>query len=220
MDSDAQAEGPSDENVADGDPAHQNGEQSEPPKAEASARWIVELVAVVVVAVLVALLLRTFVVATYSIPSGSMEPTLQIGDRIVVDKLSYHLHGIGRGDIVVFSTPPTENCAGPPVSDLVKRVIALPGEIIALEDGRVLINGRLYPEPFLPPNLRNDTYPGPSTAPYALHHAYRVPAGKVYVMGDNRPDSCDSRYWGPIRQSTIVGKVDLRIWPLSRIGFF
>jgi signal peptidase I len=220
MDGDAQAEGPSDENVADGDPAHQNGEQSEPPKAEASARWIVELVAVVVVAVLVALLLRTFVVATYSIPSGSMEPTLQIGDRIVVDKLSYHLHGIGRGDIVVFSTPPTENCAGPPVSDLVKRVIALPGEIIALEDGRVLINGRLYPEPFLPPNLRNDTYPGPSTAPYALHHAYRVPAGDVYVMGDNRPDSCDSRYWGPIRESTIVGKVDLRIWPLSRIGFF
>ena len=130
------------------------------------------------------------------------------------------LPGIGRGDIVVFSTPPTENCAGPPVSDLVKRVIALPGEIIALEDGRVLINGRLYPEPFLPPNLRNDTYPGPSTAPYALHAAYRVPAGEVYVMGDNRPDSCDSRYWGPIRESTIVGKVDLRIWPLSRIGFF
>ena len=220
MDGDAQAEDPSDESVADDDPPHQNGGQGEPPKEAASARWIVELVVVVVVAVLAAVLLRTFVVATYSIPSGSMEPTLQIGDRIVVDKLSYHLHGIGRGDIVVFSTPPTENCAGPPVSDLVKRVIALPGEIIALEDGRVLINGRLYPEPFLPPNLRNDTYPGPSTAPYALHHAYRVPAGDVYVMGDNRPDSCDSRYWGPIRQSTIVGKVDLRIWPLSRIGFF
>ena len=220
MDGDAQAEDPSDESVADDDPPHQNGGQGEPPKEAASARWIVELVVVVVVAVLAAMLLRTFVVATYSIPSGSMEPTLQIGDRIVVDKLSYHLHGIGRGDIVVLSTPPTENCAGPPVSDLVKRVIALPGEIIALEDGRVLINGRLYPEPFLPPNLRNDTYPGPSTAPYALHAAYRVPAGDVYVMGDNRPDSCDSRYWGPIRQSTIVGKVDLRIWPLSRIGFF
>jgi len=220
MDGDAQAEDPSDEGVADDDPPHQNGGQGEPPKEAASARWIVELVVVVVVAVLAAVLLRTFVVATYSIPSGSMEPTLQIGDRIVVDKLSYHLHGIGRGDIVVFSTPPTENCAGPPVSDLVKRVIALPGEIIALEDGRVLINGRLYPEPFLPPNLRNDTYPGPSTAPYALHAAYRVPAGEVYVMGDNRPDSCDSRYWGPIRESTIVGKVDLRIWPLSRIGFF
>ena len=73
-----------------------------------------ELVGVVVVAVLVAVLLRTFVVATYSIPSGSMEPTLQIGDRIVVDKLSYHLHGVDRGNIIVFSTPAKEDSPGPP----------------------------------------------------------------------------------------------------------
>src|SRR5580700_10269477 len=105
-----------------------------------SSRWIVELVGVVVVAILVAVLLRTFVVATYSIPSGSMEPTLQIGDRIVVDKLSYDLHGVDRTNIVVFSTPPNENCAGPPVSDLVKRVIGLPGETISLSAGRVVIN--------------------------------------------------------------------------------
>ena len=152
MDGDAQAEDPSDESVADDDPPHQNGGQGEPPKEAASARWIVELVVVVVVAVLAAMLLRTFVVATYSIPSGSMEPTLQIGDRIVVDKLSYHLHGIGRGDIVVFSTPPTENCAGPPVSDLVKRVIALPGEIIALEDLRPL-RTRCTPPTAFPPAM-------------------------------------------------------------------
>lgn len=185
-----------------------------------SSRWIVELVGVVVVAILVAVLLRTFVVATYSIPSGSMEPTLQIGDRIVVDKLSYHLHGVDRTNIVVFSTPPNEDCAGPPVADLVKRVIGLPGEIISLKDGNVYINGRFLPEPFLPPDIRNDTYPGPSSDAYSLKHAYRIPAGDVYVMGDNRPNSCDSRYWGPIPESSIVGKVDLRIWPLSRIGFF
>ena len=82
---------------------------------------------VVVVAVLVAVLLRAFVVQTFFIPSGSMEPTLQIGDRILVNKLSYHLHGVDRGDIVVFSRPPTENCGGPEVNDLVKRVIGLPG---------------------------------------------------------------------------------------------
>jgi signal peptidase I len=187
---------------------------------ERSSRWIVELVGVVVAAILVAVLLRTFVVATYSIPSGSMEPTLQIGDRIVVDKLSYHLHGVDRGNIVVFSTPPNEDCAGPPVADLVKRVIGLPGESISLRDGNVYINGRLLPEPFLPADIRNDTYPGPSDNASALQHAYRIPAGDVYVMGDNRPDSCDSRYWGPIRESTIVGEVDLRIWPISRIGFF
>ncbi len=185
-----------------------------------SSRWIVELVGVVVVAVLVAVLLRTFVVATYSIPSGSMEPTLKIGDRIVVNKLSYHLHGVDRGDVVVFSTPPNEDCAGPPVADLVKRVIGLPGEVISLHDGSVFINGQVLPEPFLPPHVQGDTYPGPSNDAYSLHQPYRIPAGDVYVMGDNRQWSCDSRYWGPIRESTIVGKVDMRIWPLSRLGFF
>jgi len=185
-----------------------------------NSRWIVELVGVVVVAVAVALLLRTFVVATYSIPSGSMEPTLQIGDRIVVDKLSYHLHGMGTGDIIVFSTPATENCAGPPVADLVKRVIGLPGETISLSGGRVNINGHVLPEPWLPPATRTETEPGPSVRPDSLHHPYRIPAGDVYVMGDNRTFSCDSRYWGPLAESKIVGKVDLRIWPLSRLHFF
>ena len=187
---------------------------------QGSNRWIVELLGVVVVAVVIAIVLRAFIVATYSIPSGSMEPTLQIGDRIVVDKLSYHLHGVDRADIVVFSTPPKEDCAGPPVSDLVKRVIGLPGETIALSAGRVVINGRVLPEPWLPPATRTATIPGPSAAPYSLHRPYRVPSGDVYVMGDNRTESCDSRYWGPISESTIVGKVDLRIWPLSRFGFF
>ena len=202
---------------AAGRPAAEAGHKN--PDDAPSARWIVELVGVVVVAILVAVLLRTFVVATYSSPSGSMAPTLPVGDRIVVDKLSYHLHGVDRGNIVVFSTPPNEDCAGPPVADLVKRVIGLPGETINLQDGNVYINGRLLPEPFLPTDLRTDTYPGPSNNDFSLHHAYRIPAGDVFVMGDNRPESCDSRYWGPIRESTIVGKVDLRIWPLSRIGF-
>jgi signal peptidase I len=204
----------------DQQPAHEPGPEADGGAKGSSTRWIVELVSVVVVAILVAVLLRTFVVATYSIPSGSMEPTLQIGDRIVVNKLSYHLHGVDRGNVVVFSTPPTEDCAGQPVSDLVKRVIGLPGEMISLADGRVYINGHVLPEPYLPPDVRNDTYPGPSDAPYSLHHAYRIPAGEVFMMGDNRSQSCDSRYWGTVRESTIVGKVDMRIWPLSRIGFF
>ena len=211
MDGDPQLEGP--------DPADAVG-AGENEEEKPSSGWLVELIGVVVVAILVAFLLRTFVVATYSIPSGSMEPTLKVGDRIVVDKLSYHLHGVDHGNIVVFSTPPNEDCAGPPVSDLVKRVIALPGEIISLNDGHVLINGRIVPEPYLPPDVRDETYPGPGGAPYSLHHAFRVPAGDVFVMGDNRPRSCDSRFWGPIAHSTIVGKVDMRIWPLSRIGFF
>jgi signal peptidase I len=210
MDDDQQAAGRPDPAV-DAEAADQEGRPS--------SHWIVELLGVVVVAILVAVLLRTFVVATYSIPSGSMEPTLQIGDRIVVNKLSYHLHGVDRGNIVVFSTPPNEDCAGPPVSDLVKRVIGLPGETISLSDGSVYINGRLLPEPFLPPDVRTDNYPGPSNNAYSLHRPYRIPEGDVYVMGDNRSRSCDSRFWGPIAESSIVGKVDLRIWPLSRFGF-
>ena len=193
------------------------------PAAAAEAksnRWIIELVGVVVVALVVAFLLRTFVIATYSIPSGSMEPTLQIGDRIVVDKLSYHLHGVDRGNIIVFSTPPNEHCAGPPVADLVKRVIGLPGETISLSANDVFINGKQLAEPWLPASQRGKTYPGPSPQGYALHHPFKVPSGDVYVMGDNRTLSCDSRYWGPIKESTIVGKVDLRIWPLTRLGLF
>ncbi len=197
----------------------------ENPTAEAAAkgksnRWIIELVGVVVVALVLAFLLRTFVIATYSIPSGSMEPTLQVGDRIVVNKLSYDLHGVDRGNIVVFSTPPKEDCAGPPVADLVKRVIGLPGETISLSGGDVFINGHPLAQPWLPAAQQGRTYPGPSPEPYSLHHPFHIPEGDIYVMGDNRTLSCDSRYWGPIRESTIVGKVDVRIWPLSRLGLF
>jgi len=196
----------------------------EPPDRAASRRkahWLRELLIVVVVAVGLAVLLRTFVVQTFSIPSGSMEPTLNIGDRIVVDKLSYDLHGVGRGDIVVFARPPAENCAGAPVSDLVKRVIGLPGETISLSgNGYVLINGKRLDETWLPKSVQGTTYPGPSGTPYSLVHPYKIPAHDYFMMGDNRGDSCDSRFWGPIPKSLMVGKVDLRIWPLTRFHFF
>jgi signal peptidase I len=196
-------------------PGEDPGAEPGATPANKSARWAWELGSVVVVAVVIAVLLRTFVIATYSIPSGSMEPTLQIGDRIVVDKLSYDLHGVDRGNIIVFTTPPNEDCAGPPVADLVKRVVGLPGETISLSGGNVYINGKLLDQSWLPASEQGKTYPGTSGAPYALHHPFRIPGGEVYVMGDNRMLSCDSRYWGPIEESTIVGKVDLKIWPLS-----
>jgi signal peptidase I len=184
------------------------------------SRLLLEASILVATAVVVAIVLRTFVVGTYLIPSGSMEPTLMINDRIMVDKLSYHLHRVHEGDIVVFSTPPAENCGGPPVADLVKRVIGLPGQSVALSHGQVYINGKLLAEPWLTPQVQQATTPGPSNAPYALARPYKVPAGDLYVMGDNRTVSCDSRYWGPIRESSIVGKVDFRIWPVSRLHFF
>jgi signal peptidase I len=194
------------------------GERAAPPK---KSHWLREFLVVVIVAVVAAVLLRTFVVQTFSIPSGSMMPTLNIGDRIVVDKLSYDLHGVGRGDIVVFSRPPAEDCAGPPVADLVKRVIGLPGETISLSgNGYVVINGKRLDESWLPKSARGTTYPGPSGHPYSLAHPYKIPAGDYFMMGDNRGDSCDSRFWGPISKSLMVGKVDVRIWPLTRFHFF
>jgi signal peptidase I len=183
-------------------------------------RWIKEAIIVVVVAVLVAVLLRAFVVQTFFIPSGSMEPTLQIGDRILVNKLSYHLHGVDRGDIVVFSRPPAENCGGPEVNDLVKRVIGLPGDVISVSGGYVYIDGKRLDESWLPTSEQGMTVAGPPGNSSNLAQAYRIPADNYFVMGDNRTDSCDSRYWGPIARSLIVGKVEVRVWPVSSLRIF
>jgi signal peptidase I len=185
-----------------------------------SSRWIREGILIVAVAVVVAVLLRAFVVQTFYIPSGSMEPTLQIGDRILVNKLSYHLHGVDRGDIVVFSRPATENCGGPEVNDLVKRVVALPGEVVSLSNGYVSIDGRRLDESWLPQSEQGKTEPGPAGNSANLQHPYQVPANDYFVMGDNRGDSCDSRWWGPISKSLIVGKVEVRVWPISSLRFF
>src|SRR6202050_1938074 len=170
------------------------------------SHWLRETGVVVIVALVAALLLRTFVVQTFYIPSGSMEPTLQIGDRILVNKLSYHLHGVDRGNIVVFRRPAAENCGGPPVNDLVKRVIGLPGDTISLSGGYVYIDARRLDALWVARAEQGVTTPGPPTTPYSLASPYKVPANDYFVMGDNRTDSCDSRYWGPINKSLIDRK--------------
>jgi signal peptidase I len=107
---------------------------------------------------LAAVLLRAFVVQPFSIPSGSMEPTLKVHDRLLVNKLSYHLHRVGRGDIVVFKKPADDTTPG--ITDLVKRVIGLPGETISANDGQVYVDGRYLPEPWLPEvDQRGDRVP-------------------------------------------------------------
>jgi signal peptidase I len=193
------------------------GGRAAPPRKR---RWIVEAAVVVVVALVVAIVLRTFVVQTFFIPSGSMLPTLQVGDRILVNKLSYHLHGVGRGDIVVFARPPLEEqaCAGPLVNDLVKRVIGLPGDTVSLSRGHVEIDGKVLSEPWI--HNQAVTFAGPGSSAYSLDKPFTVPAGEYFLLGDNRQNSCDSRYWGPISRSLIVGKVVFRIWPINRLGLF
>ncbi len=172
---------------------------------------MVEWAAVLLIAVVLAVGVRTFVAQMFYIPSGSMLPTLQIGDRIVVDKVDYRFRSVERGDIVVFGRPPLEPTA---YADLVKRVIGLPGETIAIADGRVTIDGRLLDEPWLPVP-RPPTLPSPLTAPFSLNHPFVVPPGEYFVMGDNRTDSEDSRYFGPIPGKLIVGRMDFKVWPLG-----
>lgn len=172
-------------------------------------RWIVEWIIVLLVAVGLAFGLRTWVVQTYSIPSGSMIPTLMIGDRIVVDKLSYDFHPVHRGDVVVFATPPKE-IPILMVNDLVKRVIGLPGETISSgPHGEVLINGKVVDQPWLTASARAN--------PGRAIRTQKIPAGDIFVMGDNRGESEDSRFFGPVPESLIVGRAVFGFWPLSRI---
>jgi signal peptidase I len=166
-------------------------------------RGLLEWVVVIGAAVLVAYVLRLYVVQTFYIPSGSMEPALAKNDRVVVNKLSYRLHDVHRGDIVVFKTPPNVN---PSFKDLVKRVIALSGETVEARDGKVRVNGQPLEEKYLPA--------GTFTSNFAPE---KVPSNSVWVMGDNRGNSEDSRVFKSIRESTIVGRVFLRVWPVTRI---
>jgi signal peptidase I len=178
------------------------------PKRRRRSRAVAETAITILVAVLLAGLARTFAFQTFWIPSSSMVPTLSVHDRVVVQKAFFTWHDVRDGDIVVFSRPPLDNCGGPQEGDLVKRVIALPGQTIYSSGNSIYLNGRLLAEPYLP---RYDPL-GPPIPDASRQHPYRVPPGEFYVLGDNRAVSCDSRYWGPVKGSSIVGKVVLVWW--------
>ena len=168
-------------------------------------RALAETAVTILVAVLLAGLVRAFAFQAFYIPTASMTPTLGAFDRIVVQKAFFTWHDVGEGDIVVFSRPPLDHCPGPQ-GDLVKRVIALPGQTIYSSGNSIYLNRRRLAEPYLP---QYDPL-GPPIA--SSRHPYRVPPGEFYVLGDNRADSCDSRYWGPVKGSSIIGKVVLAWW--------
>ncbi len=179
------------------------------PRGRSRSRSIIEWLLIVAAAVLVSLLVRTFVFQTFFIPSGSMEPTLQIGDRIIVSKLSVDFGTIHRGDILVFKAPPAVRTqCGDDVADLVKRVIGLPGDHLTSKGNTIYVNGA--------PLLQPWTHTEPIGKAIGT---VTVPANHYFMMGDNENDSCDSRYWGTIPRSDVIGKAFFRIWPLSRVGF-
>jgi len=174
-------------------------------------RTFIEWGSVIVGALILALVVRTFFFGAYYIPSPSMEPTLEVGDRIIVNKLSYRLHDVNRGDLVVFSS--TEDN----VDELIKRVIGLPGETVMAVDGQILIDGGLLVEPYLSSReATNDFENVPWCADGGIQKC-TVPLDHVFVMGDNRKNSRDSRFFGPVPVSSIIGRAFTRFWPLGSL---
>jgi signal peptidase I len=181
-----------------------------------TSKTVIEWVVLIASALIIALLVKAFLFQAFYIPSDSMVPTLKTNDRVIVNKLSYHLHPVHRGDIVVFTTPKGADGKpiDPTIKDLVKRVIGLPGETVSEKDGHVLIDGTAINESYLPAGTVSDCtqfvancFP---SGPLAANH--------YWVMGDNRAGSRDSRSFGSITKSEIVGRVFLRIWPPNRLG--
>jgi signal peptidase I len=223
--------------AAAGEASADSAAEAEPAKKRKRSFWR-DLGVIVVAALVLTILLKAFVVQVFSIPSGSMENTLLPGDRILVSKIVYRFRPIARGDIVVFSgagswDPPAttpsnwfarigedaENLVGiaGPSTDYVKRVIGLPGDHVVCcnTNGQITVNG-------VP--LSESSYVYPGDAPSELRFNITVPAGGLWVMGDNRGDSDDSRYrtgdpgGGTVPESAVVGRAFLIIWPLSRIS--
>ena len=158
------------------------------------------LVALVLV-VVVGLGLRWLVAELFLVPSGSMEPTLNAGDHVLVDKLAYRSGRPARGDLIVFHRPRTGEI-------MLKRVVAVAGDQVGIEDGVLHVNGRARAEPFVDHRQVDSVYFGP----------VGVPRGDVFVMGDQRGNSVDSREFGPVPVTRIVGRAELRVWPPGRIG--
>jgi signal peptidase I len=200
--------------LGDDDARADDGADGRRQKKATGLRSALEWGGVIAGALVVALIVRAFLLAAFYIPSGSMVATLEEGDRVLVNKLSYHLHDIHRGDVVVFERPPNEPDNG--IKDLIKRVIALPGETVDVQDCQVLIT----PKGDTQAHVLDESYTdGKCTTPQTQSLPYTVKPGEIWVMGDNRPLSQDSRTFGAIKQDLVVGRAFAIVWPLNHIGW-
>ena len=173
---------------------------------------------VAVVAIAAALLVQAFAIKPYRIPSESMASTLRPGDRVLVNRVVYHLREPHRGDVMVFRYPEDRNVV------FIKRIVGVPGDTLQVREGRLWVNGRAADEPYVHRTTghRDPTAaPGPVAGstmrePWSLAQPYTVPADSYFVMGDNRTDSDDSRFWGTVPRADIIGEGFVVYWPLGR----
>ncbi|HEX3737473.1 MAG TPA: signal peptidase I [Solirubrobacterales bacterium] len=199
------------------------------PKPKSKAGGLIELVVIVALALGLALAIQAWIVKPYKIPSGSMEPTLDVGQRVLVNRFIYHLHEPHIGDIVVFHPPEGAESAdecGVDVSDrepcpkatpressqnFIKRIVAVGGDTLSIKAGHPVVNGV---------EKKDEPYTNPCGAAPAcsLPKAIKIPKGYFFMMGDNRGASDDSRFWGPIPKSWIIGEAFATYWPPDRIG--
>ena len=203
------------------------------PKPSTGRGALIELVVIVALAIGLALLIQAFLVKPYQIPSGSMEPTLDIGQRVLVDRVSYHFGDPEIGDIVVFHPPqgavsgetcgiPDDEHRGAPCpqptdqesdTNFVKRIVAGPGDRLGIKDGHPVVNGVMAKETFINPCH------GGIPAHCTYRKAITIPPNDYFMMGDNRGSSDDSRFWGPVPRAWIIGEAFFNYWPPDRIGF-
>lgn len=182
---------------------HQDGQPE--PAGRRRSGWRDTLITVVL-ALLAAFLIRTYVVAPYYVDGFSMEPTLHNQERLLVNELGFRLSGLKTGEIIVFHPPL-------PVSiDFIKRVIGVPGDTVSMVNGQVYINGHLLPEPW-------ETVSGKSYLDHFNLPPTKVRPGYVFVLGDNRAHSDDSRFFGQVPISSVVGQAFFAVWPPSQFGW-
>lgn len=175
--------------------------QTEQPQKKKWVRELRDWVVSLSVAVIAALLIQNYAFAQTEVRNVSMQGTLYEGQRLIEDKITYYFYAPDRGDIVIINGPEAEN-------RLIKRVVGLPGDVLDIRNGRVYINDTQLDEPY----AKGDTLPNALTVPY------KVPAETVFVMGDNRMRSEDSRAFGAVPLTSIEGRAVFRLWPLSKFG--
>jgi signal peptidase I len=197
------------EDEPDDDVDARDGEDADAKPRRRWRRTILEWLGVIGGGIAIALLVEAFLIQAFWIPSPSMEPTLDVGDRVLVNKLSYKLHDVHRGDLVVFERPAGASTGQDgEIKDLIKRVIAVGGDTIEAREGNVYVNGERLDEDYLEPGTPTDNLP-----------LTTIPEGRVFVMGDNRTNSEDSRIFGPIDENDIVGRAFIRVLPITDIGW-